>query len=168
MSQHPLWVEDFVKLAYMVEFVSRNQCQKAPVSQGVQKLDNTILWTDESKLEFFRSNMKVYVGRRVGGRAATSCITPTVKHRGGSVMVWGVFVDCKVKDLRQVKGKLNQIGNHSILQHHAIPRSLWVKDLYSCKILTQSILVNSAKGTLKAKRNSTSFNWYLGRHNQRT
>ena len=34
--------------------------------------------------------------------------------------------------------------------------------------MTQSILVNTAKGTLKAKRNRTSFNWCLGRHNQRT
>ena len=30
--------------------------------------------------------------------------------------------------------------------------------LYSCKIMTQNILVNSARVTLKAKRNSTSFN----------
>ena len=45
---------------------------------------------------------------------------------------------------------------------------LRVKDLKLCKIMTQSIFVNSARGILKAKRNSTSFKWCLGRRNQRT
>ena len=31
------------------------------------------------------------------------------------------FAICKVGDLHHVKGKLNQTGYHSILQHHAIP-----------------------------------------------
>ena len=29
-------------------------------------------------------------------------------------MVWGLFDNCKVRDLRKVKGKLNQIGYHTI------------------------------------------------------
>ena len=41
-----------------------------------------------------------------------------------------------------------------------LERGLWVKDFYSCKLMTQSILVNSTRRTLKAK-NSTSFNWCL-------
>ena len=51
----------------------------------------------------------------------------------------------------------------SIMRFH-LECSLWVKDLYSCKMMTQSRLVDSTRGTLKAKRNSTSFNWGLGRH----
>ena len=39
-------------------------------------------------------------------------------------------------------------------------------NLYSCEIMTQSIWVESAWGTLKAKRNSTSFNWCIGQCNQ--
>lgn len=35
-------------------------------------------------------------------------------------MVSGAFVNCKVVDVHQVKGKLNQTGYHSILQHQAI------------------------------------------------
>ena len=38
----------------------------------------------------------------------------------------------------------------SITESH-LEHGLWLKDLYSCKIMTQSILVNSARGTLKAK-----------------
>ena len=39
-------------------------------------------------------------------------------------MVLGTFANCKVGDLQQVKGKLNQIGYHSILQHHMIPSGM--------------------------------------------
>ena len=41
--------------------------------------------------------------QRVGERAAIPCITPTLKHGGGSVIVWGSFTNCKVRDLLQVK-----------------------------------------------------------------
>ena len=36
-------------------------------------------------------------------------------------MVREDFANYKVSDLHQVKGKLNQIGYHSILQHRTIP-----------------------------------------------
>ena len=49
------------------------------------------------------------------------CLTPSVKHGGGNVMVWGCFDADKVGDLYKVKGILNKEGYHSILQCHAIP-----------------------------------------------
>ena len=48
------------------------------------------------------------------------CVTPTVKHGGGSVMNWGSFAGSRVGDLHRVTGTLNQKGYHSILQRHAI------------------------------------------------
>ena len=36
-------------------------------------------------------------------------------------MVWGCFGGCKVGDFYRVKGILKREGDHSILQHHAIP-----------------------------------------------
>ena len=50
--------------------------------------DWTILWTDESKFEIFGSNRRVYVRQRFGERAATLYITSTIKHVGGSVIVF--------------------------------------------------------------------------------
>ena len=47
-------------------------------------------------------------------------MTPSVKHGGGNVMVWGCFGGGKAGDLYRVKGILKE-GYHSILQHHAIP-----------------------------------------------
>uniref|UniRef100_A0A0E9V6U1 Uncharacterized protein n=1 Tax=Anguilla anguilla TaxID=7936 RepID=A0A0E9V6U1_ANGAN len=49
------------------------------------------------------------------------CVTPTVKHGGGSAMVWGSFAGSKVGDLHRMTGTLNQKGYHSTLQCHAVP-----------------------------------------------
>ena len=85
---------------------------------------NKALWTDKSKFEIFGSDRRVYVQRRVDKRVATPCIIPTIKHRGGSVIVWKDFANCKVGDLEQVKGKLNQTSYYSIVQHHMIPSEM--------------------------------------------
>lgn len=49
------------------------------------------------------------------------CITPTVKHGGGSVMVWGCFGNGKTGDLKKIDGILNKEGYHQILCKHAVP-----------------------------------------------
>ena len=49
------------------------------------------------------------------------CLTPSVKHGGVNVMVWGLFGGGKVGDIYRVKGILKKEGYHSILQRHAIP-----------------------------------------------
>ena len=89
---------------------------------------NNVLWTDESKFEIFWSNRRVYMRRSVSERAAIPSITPASKHEGVSVImcVYGGVVNCKVRDLHQVKGKLNQSGYHSTLQHHTIPSEMWL------------------------------------------
>ena len=52
------------------------------------------------------------------------------------------FDNCKVRDLDQVKGKLNQTpftAYCNITRSH-LEFGLWVKDLYSCKFMTQNIV----------------------------
>ncbi|KAF7650254.1 hypothetical protein LDENG_00128610, partial [Lucifuga dentata] len=44
-----------------------------------------ILWTDETKVELFGS----YIWRKANTAFQKKNIIPTVKHGGGSVMVWG-------------------------------------------------------------------------------
>ncbi len=53
-----------------------------------RKLDQ-VLFTDESKIEFFRTKKKIFVRRYSGGRFRKECLVPTIKHGGGSIMVWG-------------------------------------------------------------------------------
>ena len=131
------WREDSVKLAYMAELLSRKHC----CGNNVKRLHlvkvhknwtikhwNKVLSTDKSMFEVYGSNRRLYVQRRLDERAVTRCITPTVKHRKGSVMVWEACAICKVGDLHQVEYKLNQTGFHSILQRHTITSGTWLVD----------------------------------------
>uniref|UniRef100_A0A3B4V995 Transposase Tc1-like domain-containing protein n=1 Tax=Seriola dumerili TaxID=41447 RepID=A0A3B4V995_SERDU len=50
-----------------------------------------VLRTDESKFEQFGNKRRVYVRRRDGERYKNECLLSTVKHGGGSIMVWGAI-----------------------------------------------------------------------------
>uniref|UniRef100_A0A3B1IXD5 Transposase Tc1-like domain-containing protein n=1 Tax=Astyanax mexicanus TaxID=7994 RepID=A0A3B1IXD5_ASTMX len=80
-----------------------------------------VLWTNEYKFEVFGLQRRTFVRRRTNEKMLEECLTPSVKHGGGNVMVWGSFGAGKVGDLFRVKGILNKEGYHSILQRHAIP-----------------------------------------------
>lgn len=80
-----------------------------------------VLWSDESKFEIFGSKRKIYVRRRKNEKYARDCIVPSVKHGGGSVMVWGCFAGSQVGDLMKVDGILNKEGYKKILQNKAVP-----------------------------------------------
>jgi hypothetical protein len=45
---------------------------------------NTILWSDETKIELFGLKAKHHVWRKPGN-------LPMVKDGGGSIMLWGCF-----------------------------------------------------------------------------
>ena len=49
-----------------------------------QPMINKILWSDETKIELFGLNAKHHIWRKPG-------TIPTVKHGGGSIMLWGCF-----------------------------------------------------------------------------
>lgn len=54
----------------------------------------------------------------------TDCVVPTVKHGGGSVLVWGSFAGKRVGDLIRIEGILNKEGYLKILQENAVPNGL--------------------------------------------
>ena len=67
----------------------------------------------------FGSQRRTFVRRRKNKKMPEECLTPSVKHGGGNVMVWGCFGGGKVGDLYKVKGILKKEGYNSILQRHA-------------------------------------------------
>ncbi len=50
---------------------------------------NHVLWSDEIKINLFCSNGVKRVWWQPGEEYKDKCVLPTVKHGGGSVMVWG-------------------------------------------------------------------------------
>lgn len=84
----------------------------------------SVLWTDESKFELFGSHRRQFVRRKVNERFKKECILPTVKHGGGSVMIWGCFSYAGVGQLVKIDGILKKEQYHNILKSHAIPSGI--------------------------------------------
>jgi hypothetical protein len=80
-----------------------------------------VLFTDESKFDLSGSNRRTFVRRLANERYKKECLTPTVKHGGGNIMVWGGISTKGVTQLKRVEGIMDKKMYHSILVYHAIP-----------------------------------------------
>lgn len=83
-----------------------------------------VLWSDESKFEFFGSKRRQYVRRKQGERYKPECLQSTVKFGGGKINVWGCFSYDGVGTLYKIEGIMKKEDYHQILQRHAIPSGL--------------------------------------------
>ena len=73
---------------------------------------NKILWSDQTNIKLF--GLKCHICRKPG-------TSPTVKHGGGSIKLWGCFSAAETGRLVRIKGKMNgakyrEIIDESLLQ----------------------------------------------------
>ena len=80
-----------------------------------------VLWSDESKFNLFSSDGIKYVRRPVNRRNDVRYQVPTIKHGGGSVMVWGCFSNKGVGPLVRIDGIIDQLVYREILKNHMLP-----------------------------------------------
>uniref|UniRef100_A0AAZ3PS66 Transposase Tc1-like domain-containing protein n=1 Tax=Oncorhynchus tshawytscha TaxID=74940 RepID=A0AAZ3PS66_ONCTS len=85
--------------------IAKRHLKDSPITR------NKILWSDKTKIELFVLNAKLYVWRKPG-------TIPTVKHGGGSIMLWGCSSEAetgqdRVKDER---AKYREILDENLLQ----------------------------------------------------
>ena len=59
--------------------------------------------------------------RRAGEELNEACLQPTVKHGGGSILVWGCLSADGVGDLVRIHGTIDAEKYRQILIHHAVP-----------------------------------------------
>uniref|UniRef100_A0A9J7X9A1 Transposase n=1 Tax=Cyprinus carpio carpio TaxID=630221 RepID=A0A9J7X9A1_CYPCA len=81
---------------------------------------NKILWSDETKIELFGLNSKRYVWRKPGTAHHLSNTVPTVKHGGGSIMLWGCFSAAGTGRLVAIKAKMNAVKYRDILDENLL------------------------------------------------
>ncbi len=81
---------------------------------------NHVLWSDETKINLFGSDGVKRVWRQPGEVYKDKCVLPTVKHGGGSVMVWGCMsaTDMYCDILKQsMISSLQRLGRKAVFQH---------------------------------------------------
>ncbi|CDQ99897.1 unnamed protein product, partial [Oncorhynchus mykiss] len=72
-----------------------------------------VLWSDESKIELFGNNAIRYVWRKSNTAEHT---IPTVKHGGGSIMVWACLSSAGTGKMVKIDGKIDG-WSHEIQDH---------------------------------------------------
>ncbi|KAK1789791.1 hypothetical protein P4O66_015681 [Electrophorus voltai] len=88
---------------------------------------NKILWSDETKIELFGLNAKRRVWRKPGTAHHLANTIPSVKHSGGSIMLWGCFLAPGTVRLVRDEGKMNAAMYRDILEK-TCSRALWTSD----------------------------------------
>ncbi|KAG2466903.1 TCB1 transposase, partial [Polypterus senegalus] len=89
-----------------------------------QTTRNKILWSDETKIELFCVNARRHVRRKTGTAHHQANTIPTVKHGGGSIMLWGCFSAAKTGRLVRIKGKMTAAMYRDILDENLLQSAL--------------------------------------------
>ena len=78
-----------------------------------QTMRNKILWSDETKIEFFGLNATRHVWSKPG-------TIPTVKHGGGSIMLLGCFSAAGTGRLVRIERKINGAKYREIVDENLL------------------------------------------------
>lgn len=77
---------------------------------------NRVIFTDESKYNVYGNDGKVKIWRKRNTALAVRNLNTTIKHGGGSVMVWGCFSAQGVGSLVFIEGTMNAAAYIQILR----------------------------------------------------
>ena len=67
---------------------------------------HSVLWSDESKFNIFGSDGRQVVWRQPHEAMKRGCLKATVKHEGGSIMIWGCMSANGLGNLVRIEGTM--------------------------------------------------------------
>ncbi len=79
------------------------------------------MWSDETKINLFGSDGVKRVWRQPGEEYKDKCVLFTVKHGGGSVMVWGCMSAAGTGELQFIEGNMKANMYCDIRKQSMIP-----------------------------------------------
>ncbi len=89
---------------------------------------NHVLWSDETKINLFGSDGVKRVWQQPGEEYKDKCVLPTVKHGGGSVMVWGWMSAAGTGELQFIERTMNANMYCDILKQRLGRRAVFQDD----------------------------------------
>uniref|UniRef100_A0A8R1DWF7 HTH_Tnp_Tc3_2 domain-containing protein n=1 Tax=Caenorhabditis japonica TaxID=281687 RepID=A0A8R1DWF7_CAEJA len=111
------------------------------LSWGPREWANHI-WSDESKFNLFGTDSIQWIRRPIGSRYAPQYQCPTVKHGGGSEMVWGCFSDTSMGPLKRIVGTTDDMCTKTSWRTQCDygQEQIWADRGCFSRIMTQSTL----------------------------
>jgi len=80
-----------------------------------------VLFSDETKINLFGNDGRRYVRRPKGSRYDSRYQIPTVKHGGGSIMLWGAFSWKGVGPIFKIEGNMDSAMYKNIILEQMLP-----------------------------------------------
>ncbi|GFW86287.1 transposable element Tcb1 transposase [Trichonephila clavipes] len=105
--------------------VSRTDNRASVLSTTVSRImaayTNLVIWSDESSSTLSQTTRRVFVWRTPTEAFHVDCLVPTVKHGGGSMMVWAAISSRGLRSLIVLRGMITGDHYRSILADHLHP-----------------------------------------------
>ena len=83
-----------------------------------------VIWTDESSFHLFGAKKRTFVWRKPNERYLHTCVVPTHKHGGGSLMIWGMMSGFGVGPLYRVSGTMNSQQYLEVMEKVMMPAAV--------------------------------------------
>ncbi len=121
---------------------------------------DSILWSDETKINVFGTDGFKTVWRRKGEEYKEKCMVPTVKHGGGSVLMWGCMSAAGVGELHFIDGihEFTNVLLYTEREDATITPCPWS----SCTFPNMTMILNTHLRPLLDFWRRTGWKWFSG------